>query len=44
MCTRCVRFCDEVAKDPVLDMRERGNLNEIVVVARAASSTTTTRS
>ena len=31
MCTRCVRFCDEVAKDPVLDMRERGNLNEIVV-------------
>ena len=31
VCTRCVRFCDEVAKDPVLDMRERGNLNEIVV-------------
>jgi NADH-quinone oxidoreductase subunit G len=31
MCTRCVRFMDEVAKDPVLDMRERGNLNEIMV-------------
>jgi NADH-quinone oxidoreductase subunit G len=31
MCTRCVRFMDEVAKDPVLDMRERGNLNEIFV-------------
>jgi len=31
MCTRCIRFCDEVAKDHVLDMRERGNTNEIVV-------------
>jgi NADH-quinone oxidoreductase subunit G len=31
MCTRCVRFMDEVALDPVLDMRERGNLNEIFV-------------
>jgi NADH-quinone oxidoreductase subunit G len=31
VCTRCVRFCEEVAKDPVLNMRERGNLNEIVV-------------
>ena len=31
MCTRCIRFFDEVAKDPVLDMRERGNLNEIFV-------------
>ena len=31
MCTRCIRFMSEVAKDPVLDMRERGNLNEIVV-------------
>jgi NADH-quinone oxidoreductase subunit G len=31
VCTRCVRFCEEVAKDPVLDVRERGNLNEIVV-------------
>jgi NADH-quinone oxidoreductase subunit G len=30
-CTRCIRFCDEVAKDPVLALRERGNLNEIVV-------------
>lgn len=30
-CTRCVRFCDEVAKDPVLTLRERGNLNEIAV-------------
>jgi NADH-quinone oxidoreductase subunit G len=31
MCTRCIRFMDEVAKDPVLDMRQRGNLNEIFV-------------
>jgi NADH-quinone oxidoreductase subunit G len=31
MCTRCIRFMDEVAKDPVLEMRERGNLNEITV-------------
>lgn len=31
VCTRCVRFCAEVAKDPVLSVRERGNLNEIVV-------------
>ena len=31
ICTRCVRFSDEVAKDPVLSVRERGNLNEIVV-------------
>jgi NADH-quinone oxidoreductase subunit G len=31
MCTRCIRFMAEVAKDPVLDMRERGNLNEITV-------------
>ncbi len=30
-CTRCIRFCDEVAKDPVLSLRERGNLNEITV-------------
>lgn len=31
MCTRCIRFMEEVALDPVLDMRERGNLNEIMV-------------
>jgi NADH-quinone oxidoreductase subunit G len=31
MCTRCIRFCDEIAHDHVLDMRERGNRNEIVV-------------
>ncbi len=31
VCTRCIRFCEEVAKDPVLSVRERGNLNEIVV-------------
>jgi len=31
MCTRCIRVCNEVAKDPVLDMRERGNRNEIVL-------------
>jgi NADH-quinone oxidoreductase subunit G len=31
MCTRCIRVCEEVAHDPVLDMRERGNRNEIVL-------------
>jgi NADH-quinone oxidoreductase subunit G len=31
VCTRCVRVAAEVAKDPVLSVRERGNLNEIVV-------------
>jgi NADH-quinone oxidoreductase subunit G len=31
VCTRCVRVSEELAKDPVLDVRERGNLNEIVV-------------
>ncbi len=31
VCTRCVRFCSEIAKDPVLDERQRGNLTEIVV-------------
>lgn len=31
VCTRCVRFCDEVVGDPVLDKRERGNLGEIVL-------------
>jgi NADH-quinone oxidoreductase subunit G len=31
LCTRCIRVCDEVAKDPVLSIRERGNLGEIVV-------------
>jgi NADH-quinone oxidoreductase subunit G len=31
VCTRCVRVCDELAKDPVLSIRERGNLNEVVL-------------
>lgn len=31
VCTRCVRFCEEVVKDPVLDKRERGNVGEIVL-------------
>lgn len=31
ICTRCVRFSEEIAKDPVLTVRERGNLNEISV-------------
>jgi NADH-quinone oxidoreductase subunit G len=31
MCSRCVRFCEEVVGDPVLDMRERGNKNEIAL-------------
>jgi NADH-quinone oxidoreductase subunit G len=31
VCTRCVRFCEEVAQDAVLSIRERGNLNEVVL-------------
>ena len=31
MCTRCIRVSDELAGDHVLDMRERGNRNEIVL-------------
>jgi NADH-quinone oxidoreductase subunit G len=31
VCTRCVRFCEEVVHDPVLDKRERGNIGEIVL-------------
>ncbi|MEB2312110.1 MAG: 2Fe-2S iron-sulfur cluster-binding protein [Sorangiineae bacterium] len=31
LCTRCIRVCEEVAKDPVLSKRERGNLSEIVL-------------
>ncbi|HYO93196.1 MAG TPA: 2Fe-2S iron-sulfur cluster-binding protein [Polyangiaceae bacterium] len=31
VCTRCVRVTEELARDPVLSVRERGNLNEIVV-------------
>jgi NADH-quinone oxidoreductase subunit G len=31
VCTRCVRVSEELAKDPVLAVRERGNLNEIVL-------------
>jgi NADH-quinone oxidoreductase subunit G len=31
VCTRCVRVAAEIAKDPVLDERERGNLKEIFV-------------
>ena len=31
VCTRCVRVSEELAKDPVLSVRERGNLNEITV-------------
>jgi NADH-quinone oxidoreductase subunit G len=31
LCTRCIRVSEELAKDPVLSIRERGNLGEIVV-------------
>ena len=31
LCTRCIRVSAELAKDPVLSIRERGNLGEIVV-------------
>jgi NADH-quinone oxidoreductase subunit G len=31
VCTRCIRVSDELAKDPVLSLRERGNLSEVVV-------------
>jgi NADH-quinone oxidoreductase subunit G len=30
-CTRCVRFCDEVIGDHILDLTQRGNLFEIQV-------------
>ncbi|MBK7400230.1 MAG: (2Fe-2S)-binding protein [Myxococcales bacterium] len=33
VCTRCVRFMEEVAGDAVLEKRERGNLSEIVLAA-----------
>lgn len=31
VCTRCVRVSAELAKDPVLEKRERGNVSEIVL-------------
>ena len=31
LCTRCIRVCNEVAHDPVLDQRERGTFKEIVL-------------
>ena len=31
VCTRCVRVTAELARDPVLSIRERGNLGEVVV-------------
>ncbi|MDH5492882.1 MAG: molybdopterin-dependent oxidoreductase, partial [Myxococcales bacterium] len=31
LCTRCIRVCEELAGDPVLDLRERGNRNEVFV-------------
>jgi NADH-quinone oxidoreductase subunit G len=31
VCTRCIRVSEELAKDPVLSLRERGNLSEVVV-------------
>jgi NADH-quinone oxidoreductase subunit G len=31
VCTRCIRVCEELAKDPVLSIRERGNLTEVVL-------------
>lgn len=31
LCTRCVRVSEELAKDPVLSKRERGNKSEIVL-------------
>jgi NADH-quinone oxidoreductase subunit G len=31
LCTRCIRVCEELAKDPVLSLRERGNLDELVL-------------
>ena len=31
VCTRCIRVSEELAHDPVLSLRERGNLAEVVV-------------
>jgi NADH-quinone oxidoreductase subunit G len=33
-CTRCIRVCDEVVGDHMLDLRERGNKNEVVSPGR----------
>lgn len=33
LCTRCIRVSRELAKDPVLSMRERGNLKEITLAS-----------
>ncbi len=30
-CTRCIRVCDEVMGEHMLDLRERGNKNEVVL-------------
>ncbi len=30
-CTRCIRVCDELVGDHMLDLRERGNRNEVVL-------------
>ncbi len=30
-CTRCIRVCDEVVGDHMLDLRERGNRSEVVL-------------
>jgi NADH-quinone oxidoreductase subunit G len=31
VCTRCIRVSTEIAKDPVLSIRERGNMGEVTV-------------
>ena len=31
VCTRCIRVSEEIAKDPVLSLRDRGNLSEVIV-------------
>ncbi len=31
LCTRCIRTCEELVGDPVLSLRERGNLAEVVL-------------
>ena len=44
LCTRCIRFMKEVAKDDVLGIVDRGSFNTHRLSSRTASSTTTTRS
>ncbi len=44
LCSRCIRFCKEVAKDDVLGFIDRGQPFDADLLSRAAGSRTTIRS